>query len=127
VTQYHSGKIGHPVAVGRMAVSGETLQRAEERDVKGKAVYVLHTWRDTLWDMGVSKAMDVPEPRNPPSHAEADSDEDGEEIPETSGQTAQEALTEQSAANGNATSSTVGVTDAVADKSQFPTLTAEGR
>lgn len=65
IEQYHSGgTIGYPVAVGRMAVSGETLQEAEDHDVKGKAVLVLHTWKDALWDMGINKASDVPEPRS---------------------------------------------------------------
>ncbi len=45
-----------------MAVSTETLQRAEDTDVKGKAVFVLHTWRDALWETGTEKAADVPEP-----------------------------------------------------------------
>ncbi|KZT05270.1 eukaryotic translation initiation factor SUI1 family protein [Laetiporus sulphureus 93-53] len=63
ITQYHTGKLGFPIAVGRMAVSMETLQRAEDANVKGKAVYVLHTWRDALWETGTEKAADVPEPR----------------------------------------------------------------
>ncbi|EED83598.1 hypothetical eukaryotic translation initiation factor eIF1/SUI1 [Postia placenta Mad-698-R] len=79
VTQYHSGgKLGFPVAVGRMAVSGETLQAADERDVKGKAVYVLHTWKDALWDMGASRAESVPEPRDPRSDAEDAQDANGD-------------------------------------------------
>ena len=45
-----------------MAVSSETLRSAEEKDVKGKAVYVLHTWKDALWDMGPSKKADPPAP-----------------------------------------------------------------
>ncbi|KAI0651354.1 eukaryotic translation initiation factor SUI1 family protein [Trametes meyenii] len=63
VTQYHRGAIGPPLAVGRMAVSSDTLRFAEEADIKGKAVYVLHTWKDALWDMGPSKKGDVPAPR----------------------------------------------------------------
>ncbi|OSD03739.1 eukaryotic translation initiation factor SUI1 family protein [Trametes coccinea BRFM310] len=63
VTQYHRGAIGPPLAVGRMAVSSDTLRSAEERDIKGKAVYVLHTWKDALWEMGSSKKADVPAPR----------------------------------------------------------------
>ncbi|KAJ2971627.1 hypothetical protein NUW54_g12462 [Trametes sanguinea] len=53
VTQYHRGAIGPPLAVGRMAVSSDTLRSAEEKDIKGKAVYVLHTWKDALWGDGV--------------------------------------------------------------------------
>ncbi|KAH9856271.1 eukaryotic translation initiation factor SUI1 family protein [Lenzites betulinus] len=63
VTQYHRGAIGPPLAVGRMAVSSDTLRSAEEVDVKGKAVYVWHTWKDALWEMGTSKKTDVPPPR----------------------------------------------------------------
>jgi len=45
-----------PLAVGRMAVSNETL--AQSRTEKGKAVLVLHTWKDHLWHMGSKR--DVP-------------------------------------------------------------------
>ncbi|KAJ3554562.1 hypothetical protein NM688_g3040 [Phlebia brevispora] len=40
ITRYHRDKLGPPLAVGTMAVSGETLRRADEEDTKGKAVYV---------------------------------------------------------------------------------------
>ncbi|KZT69432.1 hypothetical protein DAEQUDRAFT_726734 [Daedalea quercina L-15889] len=63
VTQYHGDKLGYPIAVGRMAVNEQTLLEAEESDVKGKAVYVLHTWKDALWEMGASKGQDVPGPK----------------------------------------------------------------
>ncbi|KAI0370925.1 eukaryotic translation initiation factor SUI1 family protein [Pilatotrama ljubarskyi] len=69
VTQYHRGAIGPPLAVGRMAVSSDTLRSAEETDVKGKAVYTLHTWKDALWELGVSKKADVPAPRELKSEA----------------------------------------------------------
>ena len=46
-----------------MAVSSDTLRSAEETDIKGKAVYVLHTWKDALWEMGPSKKTDPPPPR----------------------------------------------------------------
>ncbi|KAM5538825.1 hypothetical protein V8D89_007547 [Ganoderma adspersum] len=62
VTQYHAGAIGPPLAVGRMAVSSDTLRSSEERDVKGKAVYILHAWKDALWEMGPSKKADLPAP-----------------------------------------------------------------
>ncbi|KAI0752119.1 eukaryotic translation initiation factor SUI1 family protein [Fomes fomentarius] len=63
ITQYHRGALGPPIAVGRMAVSSDTLRSAEEKDIKGKAVYVLHTWKDALWEMGPSKGADPPVPR----------------------------------------------------------------
>ncbi|KAI1790893.1 eukaryotic translation initiation factor SUI1 family protein [Ganoderma leucocontextum] len=62
VTQYHPGAIGPPLAVGRMAVSSDTLRSTEGTDVKGKAVYVLHAWKDALWEMGPSKKADPPAP-----------------------------------------------------------------
>ncbi|KIJ34908.1 hypothetical protein M422DRAFT_34849 [Sphaerobolus stellatus SS14] len=46
-----------PLAVGRMAVDASELNETG----KGKAVYVLHTFGDNLWEMG-SKA-EPPEPR----------------------------------------------------------------
>lgn len=47
-----------------MAVtSGQLKAGGEER--KGKAVIVLHTWKDCLWDMGsvAARKGEVPEPR----------------------------------------------------------------
>ncbi|KAK7676959.1 hypothetical protein QCA50_020077 [Cerrena zonata] len=63
ITQYHQfPKLGPPLAVGRMAVNSEALDRSDQGDdVKGKAVVVLHTWKDHLWDLG--KKGDAPEPR----------------------------------------------------------------
>lgn len=48
-----------------MAVSSEALEEANalreaDRDVKGKAVHVLHAWRDYLWEMGTNARGDVP-------------------------------------------------------------------
>ena len=57
--------LGPPLAVGQMAVSGESLDRADDVNTKGKAVYVLHTWKDQLWELGPGKKMDVPEPCDP--------------------------------------------------------------
>ncbi|PSS30878.1 hypothetical protein PHLCEN_2v2605 [Hermanssonia centrifuga] len=62
-----------------MAVSAETLMQADEKDLKGKAVYVLHTWKDSLWDLGTSKKMDVPEPRDIPSPTEKHDEKDVED------------------------------------------------
>ncbi|KAG1728976.1 uncharacterized protein EDB91DRAFT_1160397 [Suillus paluster] len=44
-----STRIGPPLAVGRMAVDSEILS---EVGAKGKAVFVLHAWKDHLFDMG---------------------------------------------------------------------------
>nr|VWO97767.1 Mixed-linked glucanase [Ganoderma boninense] len=62
VTQYYNGAIGPPLAVGRMALSSDTLSSAESMDAKGKAVYILHAWKDALWEMGPSKKTDPPAP-----------------------------------------------------------------
>ena len=50
--------VSPPLAVGRMAVSGHELKVKREGDEKGKAVLVLHTWQDNLWEMG--QKGDVP-------------------------------------------------------------------
>lgn len=79
VSQYHRGEvIGYPIAVGHAAISSAALKQADELDAKGKAVYVLHTWKDHLWDMGVNKKLEVPEPRPiviPQSDVQAESSE----------------------------------------------------
>ena len=46
-----------PVAVGRMALPGDQMRKAAQG--KGKAVHVVHTWKDHLWDMGSKK--DIPD------------------------------------------------------------------
>lgn len=48
VTQYERGKRGPPLAVGRMALDASKLRDG----AKGKAVHVLHTYKDRLWEMG---------------------------------------------------------------------------
>jgi len=42
-------RIGPPLAVGRMAVDSEVLS---QDGAKGKAVFIMHTWKDHLFDMG---------------------------------------------------------------------------
>ncbi|KAI0084693.1 eukaryotic translation initiation factor SUI1 family protein [Irpex rosettiformis] len=80
VAQYHRGAVlGYPVAVGHAALSSIALKQADEQDAKGKAVHILHAWKDSLWDMGPSKKLDVPDPRpivtlEANAHAEADAD-----------------------------------------------------
>jgi translation initiation factor 2D len=49
VAQYHAGKRGYPLAVGRMAVGSDRLQ---SEDAKGKGVLIMHTWKDKLWELG---------------------------------------------------------------------------
>ncbi|KIJ61221.1 hypothetical protein HYDPIDRAFT_177119 [Hydnomerulius pinastri MD-312] len=43
-----SSSLGPPLAVGRLAAEVSTLKA----DAKGKAVHILHTWKDHLFDMG---------------------------------------------------------------------------
>ncbi|KAJ7682865.1 hypothetical protein B0H17DRAFT_1075171 [Mycena rosella] len=53
ISQYSHGEtatLSCPLAVGRMALPSDQIQ--DGRQEKGKAVYVLHTWKDHLWDMG---------------------------------------------------------------------------
>ena len=59
ITQHYPSMTGPPLAVGRMAVRGDDMG---EDGKKGKAVYVLHTWKDCLWELG--GGGEVPEPRN---------------------------------------------------------------
>ncbi|KAI0340373.1 eukaryotic translation initiation factor SUI1 family protein [Trametopsis cervina] len=80
IAQYHRGTVlGYPVAVGRAALSSDELKQASDEDAKGKAVYVLHTWKDFMWDMGSSNKLDMPEPREivHTSEAPQDDSEDG--------------------------------------------------
>ncbi|KAI0694966.1 eukaryotic translation initiation factor SUI1 family protein [Cytidiella melzeri] len=72
ISQYSRGEaIGYPIAVGRAAISSGMLKQADELSMKGKAVHTLHTWKDSLWDMGPSKKMEVPKPRSGASNESA--------------------------------------------------------
>ncbi|KAK7055104.1 eukaryotic translation initiation factor SUI1 family protein [Favolaschia claudopus] len=60
ISQYSHGEnptLSFPLAVGRMALASDNIRNGQE---KGKAVYILHTWKDHLWDMG--RKTDIPEP-----------------------------------------------------------------
>lgn len=108
-----------------MAVSTETLQRAEESDVKGKAVYVLHTWKDALWNMGVSQAENVPEPRAIQTDAESSQDVRGStEAARASPEEARDAAT-TNGYSAQASSETVDVSSSA--ETSAPPLSAEGR
>lgn len=63
---------GPPLAVGRLAVDLNTLNAGG----KGKAVHVLHTWKDHLFDMGNKT--------DPPDEMEIKEDEGGDEDAPTS-------------------------------------------
>lgn len=122
VTQYHRERFEFPVAVGRMAVDGGTLEKAEQVDVKGKAVLVLHAWKDALWEMGASKSLDMPEPRG----IEHASDAPAEQKPENDAEHAQGEV-EQVAANGVSLQPESGVTEDVPTaEPSLPVLTTEG-
>ena len=62
VTQYYpavngSPQIGPALAVGHMALTSDQVRGAG----KGKAVNIVHTWKDHLWEMGGRE--DPPAPR----------------------------------------------------------------
>ncbi|ESK85165.1 eukaryotic translation initiation factor sui1 family protein [Moniliophthora roreri MCA 2997] len=61
-----------PLAVGRLAVSSDQL--ADGGREKGKAVIILHTWKDHLWEMGNKSEPpeDVPIQRNGADAEQAD-------------------------------------------------------
>ena len=61
-----------------MAVSDATLRASEEQDVKGKAIYILHTWKDALWEMGASKKAEPPAPREVHPDVELQHDDDAD-------------------------------------------------
>lgn len=89
ITQYHSvNKIGPPLGVGRMALPSNEIK---EDGKKGKAVFVLHTWKDSLWELG--SGGDVPEAREIDERVE----KDGE------GEAGQEAQNAQDASPSSAT------------------------
>ncbi|KAF9007008.1 hypothetical protein BDQ17DRAFT_1423096 [Cyathus striatus] len=77
-----------PLAVGRMALPSDLLREGGRE--KGKAVHVLHTWKDHLWDMGAKGDVppgDVIEPKAESSVEDAeeegneeDRQEDKEEV-----------------------------------------------
>ena len=73
ITQYEPGLLGPPLAVGRMAMAGSRI-RAGERT--GKAVYVLHVFKDKLWDMG-----DKSEP--PPAELMTECESDTKDLTES--------------------------------------------
>jgi translation initiation factor 2D len=58
IVKYEPGKVGPPLAVGSMAMDGDAIRQGKEKE-KGKAVHVLHTWKDSLFDQG--KKTDPPE------------------------------------------------------------------
>lgn len=62
VTQYYphvngAPQIGPALAVGRMALAGDQIRSVG----KGKAVNIIHTWKDHLWELGGKD--DPPPPR----------------------------------------------------------------
>ncbi|KAG5643116.1 hypothetical protein DXG03_001542 [Asterophora parasitica] len=62
ILQYNHSRenptLSPPLAVGRMALPSDRM--AEGGQEKGKAVLVLHTWKDHLWELGTKG--DQPEP-----------------------------------------------------------------
>lgn len=77
ITQYHPGKLGPPLAVGQMVVASDGMR---EDGKKGKAVYVFHTWKDSLWELG--SGGEVPEPREVAQIPDGHGEEQGQEARE---------------------------------------------
>jgi translation initiation factor 2D len=59
ITQYTPAGLGPPLAVGIMAMSGDELAK---EDVSGKAVLLIHAWKDHLWTMGKNRGAPPPDP-----------------------------------------------------------------
>ncbi|KAG5730257.1 Ligatin [Termitomyces sp. T112] len=75
-----------PFAVGRMALPGDQLGQGTQG--KGKAVFVLHTWKDHLWDLGSKGDVPQPIPLNPapekvPAHSSDEPPKDESPTKET--------------------------------------------
>ena len=80
VTQYYPAvngapQIGPALAVGHMALTGDQVRRSG----KGKAVNIVHTWKDNLWEMGGKE--DPPAPKVIELNQKTDSEADGEGPP----------------------------------------------
>ena len=102
ISQYERGtRLGPPLAVGRMVVDSTAL---ELDGAKGKAVKIIHTFKDKLWEMG--DKSDPPELEeseektesvtSPPPESLIDEENIGNEIPET-------VSTESTTTSGNIT------------------------
>lgn len=77
VTQYYPAvngtpQIGPALAVGHMALAGNQVGGSG----KGKAVNIVHTWKDHLWEMGGKE--DPPAPRVIELNQKTDSEVNGE-------------------------------------------------
>ena len=59
--------------------------------MKGKAVYILHTWKDALWEMGPSKKAEPPAPRETQTNDGVSLDYSDEEQAEVAGEGSQKA------------------------------------
>ena len=80
VTQYYPSvndapQIGPALAVGHMTLPGNQVGG----DGKGKAVNILHTWKDHLWEMGGKE--DPPSPRVVELNQKSGPEVDAEDLP----------------------------------------------
>lgn len=111
-----------------MAVSSDTLRSAEETDVKGKAVYVLHTWQDALWEMGPSKKTEVPAPRElKASEADVSDDEEGDSDADTTPDQATAAASEEPSKQPEAETNPGDTSQEAGSSTGTAKLTPEGR
>lgn len=72
-----------PLAVGRMAVASDQLQDSGQE--KGKAVHVLHTWKDHLWELGskgdIPQDLPMKEDEDVNLEKAGDTEEEGMHVP----------------------------------------------
>ena len=63
-----------PLAVGKLALPSDSLRGAAKTE-KGKAVLVLHTWKDHLWELG--SKLDIPNDSPITVQEESSAEQDG--------------------------------------------------
>ncbi|KAJ4001159.1 eukaryotic translation initiation factor SUI1 family protein [Lentinula boryana] len=66
-----------PLAVGRMVIGSDQLQDSGQE--RGKAVYILHTWKDHLWELGSKGDVPMSEPIKIEGGEDMENTEDSEE------------------------------------------------
>ncbi|KAA1466797.1 hypothetical protein DENSPDRAFT_890609 [Dentipellis sp. KUC8613] len=103
VSEYERGFIGPGLAVGHMAVDPTKLLSGQIN--KGKAVVILHTWKDSLWELGSKIDPPPPEPfgASPQKEEEAGTAENNAPVstpPQSDGQGEGQANTGELAQNG---------------------------
>ena len=123
--------ISQPILDDSGSESASLDENEKDVDVKGKAVIVLHTWKDALWDMGSSKKVDPPAPRT--IQASPDSGNEGSAQPGGSagGETSIDVLKATEPTPGTSSDAVPTASNAAAapedDGAPTATLTPEGQ